>query len=117
MAAIGEDMTMRQKTRQSVVKTITAWRDEFQAIWEGEKKFIVRSDDGDVKRGSSLEIVEYDPVEDMVSGRSIRSTAGRVERNHGIWSGYVGITLMGQSNHTDTSNLVLRDFERQERKW
>ena len=110
-------MAMRQKPRQSVVKTITAWQEEFTAIWEGEKKFIVRVDDGEIKRGSSLEIVEYDPVSDTVSGRSIRSTAGRVERNHGIWGGHVGISLMGQSNHTDTSNLVFQDIAVQERKW
>jgi hypothetical protein len=108
---------MQEKPRRSVIKTITAWRDEFQAIWVGEKKFIIRADEGDVKLGSSLEIVEYDPVSDTVGHRVIRATAGTVERNHGIWGEYIAVTLMGQSNYADSGNPVLRDLVMQERKW
>ena len=62
-------MTLRNRIHE-----LKTWPDPFQAAWIGDKTYEVRVNDRGFKTGDDIVLIEWDPRDNVYSGRNIIGT-------------------------------------------
>lgn len=77
------------------IHTLKTWPEEFQALWDGSKRFEYRHDDRGFRLGDTLLLQEYDPVTGTYSSRAIHFVVTHIVRGpaFGVPEGFVVMAL------------------------
>lgn len=81
----------RSESVNKVMKTITkkCWPEYFEAILSGKKKYELRLNDFEIKKGDALVLEEWDPKTKSYTGRSIQKRVtyvGKFKIDQLFWS-------------------------------
>ncbi len=57
---------------------LKTWPEFFKEIKSGDKPFEVRKNDRDFKKGDTLYLMEYDPIKESYTGRTLCFEAGYI---------------------------------------
>jgi hypothetical protein len=73
------------------LKTVQPYFDE---VWEGRKKFEVRNNDRDFKEGDYVYLQEFNPENNLYSGKEVRAIITYVLKEfHALSNGYVAFSF------------------------
>jgi hypothetical protein len=78
-----------------VIHVLKTWCDPFQAVWDGHKLAEFRKDDRQFRVGDWLDLLEYDHVRSVHTGREIEAKVTDIRRGpaFGIPEGYAMLSL------------------------
>jgi hypothetical protein len=83
--------------------SLKTWPEYFEAIWDGRKTFDIRVNDRGFLVGCRLNLIEYDPEKNDVSGRVVRARVPYIlsaKEFPGLREGYVCMTLADVEKYT-----------------
>ena len=78
-----------------MIHVLKAWPEPFRAMWSGDKTAEFRRDDRQFQVGDWLELTEYDPDRESLSGREIIAQITDIRRGpvFGIPEGYAMLSV------------------------
>lgn len=96
--------------KRHILKTIQPF---FEDLYTGKKVFELRKDDRDIQVGDWIDCVEYDPKEDIFSGRAVKAQISYILRNapqYGLADGCC-ILSFGNVEATPSNTLSKEPFD------